>query len=83
MPLCAAHLWPRAWQEPLAQWPAVWHSLPRPPNRRRPTKMAYKLWLRYASPGEIAENYRQLIRQVVVPSKSATGQIIRDELSAA
>ena len=48
-----------------------------------PVEDRYKLWLRYAPPGEIAENYRKLIRQVVVPSKSATGQIIRDEFSAA
>jgi alpha-glucuronidase len=48
-----------------------------------PDEDGYKLWLRYASPGEIAENYRKLIRQVVVPSKSATGQITRDDFSAA
>ena len=29
----------------------------------------YKLWLRYAPPGENAENYRKLIRQVVAPVK--------------
>ena len=43
----------------------------------------YKLWLRYAPPGEIAESYRKLIRQVVVPSKTATGRVIGDELRAA
>ncbi len=43
----------------------------------------YKLWLRYAPPGEIAESYRKLIRQVVVPSKTATGRVIGDELRTA
>jgi alpha-glucuronidase len=43
----------------------------------------YKLWLRYAPLGEIADRYRQIIRQVVVPSKTATGRIIGDELRSA
>src|SRR5262249_27284326 len=43
----------------------------------------YKLWLRYSPPGAIADSYRKLIRQIVVPSKTPTGQIIRDELTGA
>ncbi len=43
----------------------------------------YKLWLRYAPPGEIADSYRQQVRQLVAPSSSAAGQIIRGELAGA
>jgi alpha-glucuronidase len=42
----------------------------------------YKLWLRYAPPGPVADGYRKVVRQIVVPSKSASDQIIRDELSS-
>ena len=44
----------------------------------------YKLWLRYAPPGDAAvARYRQTVRQIVVEGISATSEIIRDETSAA
>jgi alpha-glucuronidase len=43
----------------------------------------YKLWLRYAPPGRIAENYRQIVREVRVDGSSATTAIIRNELRSA
>src|SRR5512140_2163904 len=43
----------------------------------------YKLWLRYAPPGDLARQYRRLIRQIRVDGSSATCGIIRDELSSA
>jgi alpha-glucuronidase len=43
----------------------------------------YKLWLRYAPPGDIARRYRQVVRQIRVHGSSATCGIIRDELSSA
>jgi len=52
-----------------------------------PVQMAaedgYKLWLRYASPGEAAARYRQTLRQLVVEGSSRTAQIIRQELTSA
>ena len=39
----------------------------------------YKLWLRYAPPGEVAKKYRQVVQQIHVDGASATSQIIRDE----
>ena len=42
----------------------------------------YKLWLRFAPPGESATRYRQALRQVVVEGDSPTMRIIRDELTA-
>jgi alpha-glucuronidase len=41
----------------------------------------YKLWLRYAPPGEAAATYRRTVRQLVVESRSATAKVIRDELT--
>ena len=43
----------------------------------------YKLWLRYAPPGDVAKNYRKVVRQIRVDGSSATGAIIREELRAA
>ena len=43
----------------------------------------YKLWLRFAPPGDAATQYRQAIRQIVVAGTSPTSRIIRDELTAA
>jgi alpha-glucuronidase len=43
----------------------------------------YKLWLRYAPPGDAAAEYRKAIRQIVVQSRSQTAQIIVDELNLA
>lgn len=42
----------------------------------------YKLWLRYAPPGDAAAaRYRETVRQIVVEGTSATSTVIRDELS--
>src|SRR5689334_1641752 len=43
----------------------------------------YKLWLRYAPPGEAAKDYRRTVRQIRVEGDSATCRIIRDELRMA
>jgi alpha-glucuronidase len=44
----------------------------------------YKLWLRYAPPGDDAvQRYRQRLKQTVVESESPTAQIVRRELSTA
>jgi alpha-glucuronidase len=43
----------------------------------------YKLWLRYAPPGDAAKNYRKTVRQIHVEGSSPTSQIIRDELRKA
>jgi alpha-glucuronidase len=47
-----------------------------------PVEDGYRLWLRYAPPGEIAARYREAVRQVVVEGGSPTARIIRDELAA-
>jgi alpha-glucuronidase len=43
----------------------------------------YKLWLRYAPPGEAANSHRRIVRQIRVEGNSATTGIIRDELRLA
>lgn len=43
----------------------------------------YKLWLRYAPPGDVAKDYRRVVRLVRVDGDSATSRIIRTELSLA
>jgi alpha-glucuronidase len=43
----------------------------------------YRLWLRYAPPGDAANRYRTEIRSVVVEAGSATAAIIRDEVRLA
>jgi alpha-glucuronidase len=44
----------------------------------------YKLWLRYASPGDaVAARYRQLLTQLLIEGTSPTAQIIRKELTTA
>jgi alpha-glucuronidase len=48
-----------------------------------PDEDGYKLWLRYAQPGDIARRYRQVVRQIRVDGSSATCGIIRDELGSA
>ena len=45
-----------------------------------PEEDGYKLWLRYASPGAVADDYRQLLKEIFVEGTSATSGIIRDEL---
>src|SRR5687768_11605827 len=42
-----------------------------------------KLWLRYATPGDIAASYSKTIRGLLVEGRSATAGIIRNELAAA
>ncbi len=48
-----------------------------------PDEDGYKLWLRYASPGAAAKNYRKTVRQIRVDGSSATCGVIRDELRSA
>jgi alpha-glucuronidase len=43
----------------------------------------YKLWLRYATPGDIAASYSKTISGLLVEGRSATARIIRNELAAA
>src|ERR1044071_4545229 len=43
----------------------------------------YRLWLRYAPPGDAIKNYRKIVRQICVEGSSPTSQIIRDELRKA
>ena len=45
-----------------------------------PEEDGYKLWLRYAPPGDAAKSYRKVVRQIRVDGTSATSGIIRDEL---
>ena len=56
-------------------------------NRAAPAEAAseegYKLWLRYASPGEISASYRLAIRQIVVEGRSRTAEATRQELTSA
>jgi alpha-glucuronidase len=48
-----------------------------------PAEDGYKLWLRYAPPGDAAAQYQQLVRALDVQGQSATARIIRDEMMAA
>ncbi|HUZ08113.1 MAG TPA: alpha-glucuronidase family glycosyl hydrolase, partial [Candidatus Paceibacterota bacterium] len=48
-----------------------------------PDEDGYKLWLRYAAPGNAAKNYRKVVRQIQVDGTSATCGVIRDELRSA
>jgi len=48
-----------------------------------PEEDGYKLWLRYAPPGDVARNYGKIVRQIHVDGTSATCGIIRDELRLA
>ncbi len=43
----------------------------------------YKLWLRYARPGDVVKKYRKVVQQIRVDGDSATCKIIRDELKSA
>jgi alpha-glucuronidase len=42
----------------------------------------YKLWLRYAPPGEVAATYRRALQQIVIQGASATLEIVRAELTS-
>jgi alpha-glucuronidase len=48
-----------------------------------PDEDGYRLWLRYAPPGPVADTYRRAIRQLVVEGSTATDRVIRDELTTA
>jgi alpha-glucuronidase len=48
-----------------------------------PDEDGYKLWLRYAPPGDAAKSYRKIVQQIHVEGPSATAGIIRDELRSA
>lgn len=48
-----------------------------------PDEDGYKLWLRYAPPGEAAKSYRKTMKQIRVDGDSATCRMIRDELRMA
>jgi len=48
-----------------------------------PEEDGYKLWLRYAPPGDMAKKYRKVVRQIRVEGGSATSAIIREELRSA
>ena len=55
-----------------------------PPPQTQTAEDGYRLWLRYAPPGEAAtEEYRRTIRQIVVQGTSSTAQAIRNELTTA
>jgi alpha-glucuronidase len=51
---------------------------PRPANED-----GYRLWLRYAPPGDAAPRYRSLLRSIVVEGSSPTLDIIRSEVRQA
>ncbi len=55
----------------------------RPSAQVRAPEDGYKLWLRYAPPGEVAGQYRDALRQIVVQGKSNTARVTREELTAA
>src|SRR5262245_44403322 len=48
-----------------------------------PAEDGYKLWLRYAPPGEAATQYRRLVRTLVVQGESLTARVIREEMTSA
>ena len=48
-----------------------------------PDEDGYKLWLRYAPPGEVAGDYRRVVRQIRVDGASATSEDIRKEFRLA
>jgi alpha-glucuronidase len=53
------------------------------PQAQSPGEDGYKLWLRYAPPGDAAKSYRRLAREIRVDGASATCGIIRNELRSA
>src|ERR1039457_7368763 len=53
------------------------------PQAPLPDEDGYKLWLRYAPPGDAAKNYRKVVQQIRVDGATATSGIIRDELRSA
>ncbi|QBG49145.1 alpha-glucuronidase [Verrucomicrobia bacterium S94] len=57
----------------------------RPATEQKPLadEDGYKLWLRYANPGEAASSYRKQVKQLHIEGNSATSKIIQKELKAA
>ncbi len=53
------------------------------PPAELPEEDGYKLWLRYAPPGDAANGYGKVVRQIRVDGSSATAGIIRNELRPA
>ncbi|HEY5040715.1 MAG TPA: alpha-glucuronidase family glycosyl hydrolase [Verrucomicrobiae bacterium] len=53
------------------------------PPATLPEEDGYKLWLRYAPPGDATKKYRPLVKQIRVDGMSTTSGIIRDELRSA
>jgi hypothetical protein len=61
----------------------VTRSLAAEPPAQPLDEDGYKLWLRYAPPGDVANNYRKVVQQVHVDGTSATSGIIRGEFRSA
>jgi alpha-glucuronidase len=59
------------------------HEPGRPGQSPPPDEDGYRLWLRYAPPGDAAADYRRLVQQVVVEGDSPTASVIRRELDSA
>lgn len=55
----------------------------RPAAQRPVPEDGYRLWLRYAPPGEAAARYRRAVRQIVVQGSSRTAHATRQELTSA
>jgi alpha-glucuronidase len=53
------------------------------PRSQPPAEDGYRLWLRYAPPGNTVRKYRSVLRQIQVDGASATCGIIREELRSA
>lgn len=53
------------------------------PQSQLPDEDGYRLWLRYMPPGDAAQSYRKVVREIRVDGDSATCGIIRDELHSA
>ena len=53
------------------------------PAAQLPDEDGYKLWLRYAPPGDAAKNYHDIVKQIRVEASSVTGQVIHAELGNA
>ena len=58
------------------------HAATGPPVEFRPED-GYKLWLRFAPPGEIGARYARSVTRVLVEGTSPTSQVIRRELESA
>jgi alpha-glucuronidase len=56
---------------------------PIPSPSQLPDEDGYKLWLRYAPPGDAADSYRRIVRAIRVDGGSATSRFIETELRSA